>query len=588
MKILYFDIETDGLDRRKNKIHFVAVGNEEKEKILTPEKAVKILNEADLLIGHNILNFDIPVLQREFPEFQPKAVFDTFIASELIYSDLYITDSHAKYYHKLPPRLRGSHSLEAWGFRLNVLKDDFGKRTNWRLTSENKDAFEQYALQDIRVTRALYHYLKPKIDQFKYAFNLEQEVRRIITRQELYGFLFDKEKAQKLVEKLYERLIEIDEELQKAFPPKKVVVGRYKKPNSKKGIKAGDPKIQIVKFNPGSRLHIAERLYEKYGWKSPEITETGQPKINEEILSQLDFPEAKLLTEYLTIQKRLGQLVEGSQAYLKHVQDDGRIHGEVNTLGAVSRRMTHNNPNMAQVPNTHSPYGKEFRELFIVPEGKKLVGIDASGLELRCLAHYMARWDGGEYAKEIVQGDIHTKNQKAAGLPTRDLAKRFIYAFLYGAGNELLGSLVGGDASEGKKLRNKFLKKIPAIKKLQEAVTDKATRVGMIKSLYGVPLVVRQPHKALNLLLQSAGAIVMKQALVIFDQDLQAAGFVPGQDYEFVANVHDEWQLEVNEDIAEEVARIGVEAIKKAGEVLKFRCPLDGEAKIGNNWAETH
>src|SRR5690606_31621074 len=184
-----------------------------------------------------------------------------------------------------------------------------------------------------------------------------------------------------------------------------------------------------------SRTHIYKRLKDKYNWKPKEFTEKGTPKVSEEVLESLPYPEAELLNEYLMIQKRISQLAEGHSAWLKMVRPDGRIYGSVITNGAVTGRMTHNSPNLAQVPAVNVPYGKECRSLFTVPDDRVLVGADASGLELRCLAHYMARFDKGAYARELLEGDIHTANQKAAGLPTRDNAKTFIYAFLYGAGD---------------------------------------------------------------------------------------------------------------------------------------------------------
>jgi DNA polymerase I-like protein with 3'-5' exonuclease and polymerase domains len=235
---------------------------------------------------------------------------------------------------------------------------------------------------------------------------------------------------------------------------------------------------------------------------------------------------------------------------------------------------------MAQIPSVGALYGTECRGLWIVDEGKKLVGIDASGLELRMLAHYMG---DDNYTNEVISGDIHTANQKAAGLTERSQAKTFIYAFLYGAGSPKIGSIVGGGAREGQQLIDKFLRNTPALKRLREAV-EKDSAKGVLTGLDGRKLRVRSTHSALNTLLQGAGAIVMKQALVLLDQKLKAYN-IPAQ---FVANVHDEWQIEVDEWFADTVGRLGVQAIKEAGEFFAMKCPLTGEFKVGNNWAETH
>jgi DNA polymerase I-like protein with 3'-5' exonuclease and polymerase domains len=300
----------------------------------------------------------------------------------------------------------------------------------------------------------------------------------------------------------------------------------------------------------------------------------------------MPYPEAKPLCEYLMIQKRLGQLAEGKEAWVK-LEKNGRIHGRVNTNGAVTGRCTHSNPNMAQVPAVRAPYGKECRELFKVAPGYKMVGADASGLELRCLAHFMGKWDNGAYAKELLEGDIHTANQKAAGLETRDQAKTFIYAFLYGAGDGKIGTIVGKGQEEGARLRANFLKKTPALKYLKEAV-EVASKRGYLLGLDGRKLWIRSEHAALNTLLQSAGALVMKQACVFLDTTISLAGWEWGKDYSFVLNVHDEWQIEVREPLAKWIGETAVEAIREAGKHFNFRCPLDGEYKIGNNWCETH
>ena len=584
-----FDIETDSLD--PTVVYIITVFDMQSEQIMTflnPLEGLNKLNSYDILIGHNVVNFDLPVLAKLY-QFKPREdvqVWDTLIMSRLLFGDLYNFEErfYPQWKLKLPPRLRGSHSLEAWGLRLGELKDTWGEqRTDWVMTSENQEEFLNYARQDTRVTKVLFDFLYPLIQNVWEPFLMETEVAKIIQRQMAYGFAFDIEAAKELLGSYYKEMADIEKELQKAFPPWEEQVGVYKRANKAKGINAGDPKIVKVKFNPGSRKHIALKLQEKYSWTPQKFTELGNPIINDEILNSLDYPEAKLLSRYLNLQKLAGLLAEGNQGVLKHIKADGRVHGTVNTLGAVSRRMTHSSPNVAQMPTD-----SEFRKLFIAPNDNCcLVGIDASGLELRCLAHYLARNDNGVYAHQILQGDIHTYNQQAAGLKTRAQAKRFIYAFLYGAGTSLLAQIAEIPESKGAKLKQKFLNNIQGLPALIEDVQNKA-KGSFIKSLDGVPLFVRDSYKALNLLLQSAGAIVMKRALVILDNSLQSKGLIPGQDYEFVANIHDEWQIQAKKELANIIAEEGVKAIKAAGRFYNFRCPLDGEAKIGMNWAETH
>ena len=416
---------------------------------------------------------------------------------------------------------------------------------------------------------------------------MEHEVAQIIFEQEVAGFAFDTETLAKLYAKLSARKLELETELKEAFPDWQIKTPFTPKVNNKKlGYEKGVPtyKVKQVQFNPGSRDHVADRLKNLRGWKPTEFTNDGKPKVDEMTLSSLPYPEAKLLVEYYTLIKRLGQLGDGSQAWLK-VERGGRIHGSCNTNGAVTGRATHAYPNVAQVPSCGAPYGRECRELFTVPKGKKLVGVDVSGLELRCLAHYMARYDGGAYGEVVVNGDIHTANQEAAGLAERSQAKTFIYGFLYGAGVGKLGEIVGKGAKEGTVLKQRFLKKLPALATLIERVQKAADR-GYIVGLDGRHLKVRSPHAALNVLLQSAGALICKQWMVEFNNALIEQGLK--ESCTQVAWVHDEIQLETREDMADEIGKLAVECIKRAGDVFSIRCPLDGEYNIGDNWAETH
>ena len=285
------------------------------------------------------------------------------------------------------------------------------------------------------------------------------------------------------------------------------------------------------------------------------------------------------------VQKRLGQLSEGKNSWINLVEDDGRIHGSVNTNGAVTGRMTHNYPNVAQTPSVGKPYGAECRTLFTVPQGKKLVGVDVSGLELRMLGHFLAKIDGGEYAREVVEGDIHSKNQEAAGLPTRSAAKTFIYSFLYGAGNAKIGQNIGKGPQAGAKIKAKFLDATPALARLINGV-QKAAERGYLVGLDGRKIHVRAKFAALNTLLQGAGALVCKQWAVEMDKSLEAAGLKDR--CQVVANIHDEHQYECDEEIAEQVAEMSIEAIKAAGRHFNLRVPLDGDANIGDNWCQTH
>jgi len=611
---LVFDIETNGLLDETSLVHSLCIKDVDTGKIwscadhegyVPVEQGVRMLMNAELIIGHNIIKFDLPALQKVYPWFtyDRHKVFDTIVISRLIWpkDDLKQRDFRLTKDGKLPGKLIGRYSLEAWGYRLGNYKGDYkGPWDRW--SKEMQD----YCEQDIEVTHTLFQRIEKK-EWDQRSITLEHQVQFIIARQERYGFLFDQQGAAALYATLVQRKTELEAELQSAFPPWTVETVFIPKVNNKtRGYVKGVPfiKRKTVHFKPSSRQHISKVLKDKYGWEPQEFTDNGEPKVDDDVLSELPYPEAKVLSEFLMVEKRLGQLATGKEAWLKHVKADGRIHGEVTTNGAVTGRMTHAKPNIAQVPGLTDkktgkpmPYGKECRSLFIVPKGKKLVGCDADALELRCLAGYMAKYDGGAYIKTVLEGkkelgtDMHTVNAKALGT-TRDIAKVWFYAFIYGAGDFKLGTILGAPKGKeiewGKRSRARFLKNLPALGTIVEKVKKAVQKRGYLKGLDGRQLRVRSSHSAFNTLLQSAGAVLMKAALVILDEDLQAAGYVPGKNYEFVANVHDEFQIEADEEIADDVGKRAVTAIIRAGEFFSFGCPLNGNADAGGSWAATH
>jgi len=610
---IIFDIETNGLLDTLDTIHCISLqwvheDGTPKGEIFSCNTAGKSayslldalseLKSADCVIGHNIAAFDIPALQKVYSGFKVKDFRDTLLMSTLAFPDMteydFATRKGKGRKPALPGNLTGRHSLEAWGYRLGCWKGDYAARCKAKgidpWAAWNQD-MEDYCRQDVNVTRRLYQLLvSKKLSPESVA--LEHAVAPVLARQHKRGFLFDLDKALELEQQLMGRRVELQDALAAQIEPWQEVKRTFtpKRDDKRRGYQKG---VEVatyreVVFNPASRDHIANRLTALYGWIPQEHTDNGKPKVDEEVLSGLDYPIIPDLLEFFVVNKRLGQLSEGKEAWLNAVAEDDRIHGSVHQNAAVTGRMTHSRPNMAQVPRVGSPYGAECRALFCAPKGKVLVGVDASGLELRCLAHYMARYDDGAYAKVILEGDIHSVNQAAAGLPTRDNAKTFIYAFLYGAGDAKLGSIIGKGQQAGARLRKQFLAELPALDKLVTGVKAVAKQRGWLRGLDGRRLHIRSEHAALNTLLQSAGALVMKQALVMADQRLQTEFGEPGVDYEFVANIHDEFQIEAVETNAAFVGEICTQAIREAGEHFNFRCPLAGEYKIGLNWACTH
>jgi DNA polymerase-1 len=548
-RVVFLDIETT---TDHNQIHLCVTKDQRSGVVECHRKAetlLKTLEDKPLLVAHNGIFFDFPILNRLWnTKIVPSMCIDTLVMSRL-----------------MNPSRENGHSLAAWATSLGTEKIDF-KDFDSGWSQEMQD----YCIRDVEVLEKVYNALLKEKDQNGFSqdsIELEHQVAIIIAKQERNGFKFDLPAAMVLLAGLKDKMVSIETSLQSIFPP--IVTERTSEKTGKR------LKDDVEVFNPGSRQQIAKRLQEK-GWKPTKKTEKGQVIVDESTLAGVDIPEARAIAEYLLIQKRVAMV----ESWIESVSDDNRIHGKVITNGAVTGRMTHSTPNMAQVPSVGSEYGPECRSLFIVEKGYKLVGCDAASLELRMLAHYMK---DEQYAREIVEGDIHTKNQTAAGLETRAQAKTFIYALLYGAGPAKIGKIVGGSAAHGQKLIDTFLRNTPSLKRLRDKV-EKLSVQGSLPGLDGRRLFIRSSHAALNTLLQGAGAIVMKKALVLLDEQLRRNKL----DAKFVVNVHDEFQLEVKEEHAQRVGELAVDSIRKSGVVLGLRCPLDGEYKIGDNWCQTH
>jgi DNA polymerase-1 len=439
--ILVADLESNGLKNTITKIHCMHTieATTEVGRSFNPNNLHEMtpyLNKADALVFHNGIDYDVPVIRMFYPDLREDIkIIDTLVLSRLVYPDLFDFDKRLVREGRLPAYLTGSHGLKAWGYRLGEHKGEYGDRENaWE---HYDDEMLEYCVQDVVVTLKLYKVLIRKIAEFGYGeplIRLEHDIQYWMTQLNEQGFKFDVEKAQALHIDLLSQVGELRFALIEKYGswyvsngitvPKRSV--RYKD-RLKGDIVLGAPytKIKLIEFNPSSRDHIAKKLME-HGFHPTEFTDSGKPKIDDEILEDCDIPEADLIKRYLVVQKRLSQLAEGKQAWLTAVTDKGFIHPTINPLGAITTRATHSKPNIGQVPAVGKPYGAECRELFTVPDGWVLFGSDASGLELRCLAHYMSKYDLGKYIKEVLDGDVHTTNQLAAGLPDRGAAKRFI------------------------------------------------------------------------------------------------------------------------------------------------------------------
>jgi hypothetical protein len=629
---LVYDIETNGFLDVLDRIHCIAIRDIDTAEVFSfadrrqtdkyPDisEGLEVLSEADLLIAHNGISFDHQAILKCHPDFKTRAMyFDTMILSRAVFTNLADSDYKKWRRGKFPSHLlRKPHSLEAWGHRLGDPKDQF--EGPWDAWSQ---AMHDYCIQDTSPCYGLYTVIQDrKVPEM--VIETELELAWYLQDQYKNGFPFNVKAATDLYGQLLPKRVEIEQNLRgivapwyvggKVKVPKKTIV--YK---AKPSIHAGAPytPIKLVEFNPSSRKHVARFFQTKYGWKPQEFTDNGEIKVDDDIIGALPYPEAKPVTEYLLLDKRIGSLAEGKGAWLKLVTPEGRIHGDVNQSGAPTHRASHSNPNMTAVPKVcqikgctktechkpqpgHSPFGYQCRGLFGVPDGWRQVGVDVSGLELRVLSHFMAKYDGGAYMKIVLDGDIHTENWNA-GKPyivTRDMAKTFIYAFIYGAGDWKLGHICRPQASEeektaiGRKLRAHFLKNLPALKEVVELVHLKVDEKKPFVLPSGHLVYPKSKHSALNYLIQSTGAIVCKRWLYHVNREARAMGLRNGWqgDYAPLVWAHDETQTAVRDrdGLPEVYGNMQVSLIPRVQEDLKLRVPLTGEAKYGFNWADTH
>ena len=539
------DIEADSLN--PTKVHCVVAKDVDTGKVYPfPPDLLHGFRDWSLgvkqFIMHNGISFDAPVLNRLLgTNIKPHQIVDTLILSQL-----------------LNPIRDNGHSLEAWGNRLAMPKGDV-------------DTFEvytpdmlEYCKQDVHITHKLFEVLQKEGRGFsKSSVYLEHQVRLIIYQQEKNGFYLDMQKAMSLYNKLRDEANGLEKWAVTTFDPTVVEL---------------KTKTKYIPFNIGSRQQIAERLME-LGWKPKQHTDKGNIIINEAVLDTIELPEAKKFSRFFLLQKRIAQI----KSWIEACDDtDGRVHGRVMTLKTITGRMSHHSPNMAQIPAVRSPYGKECRDCWTVdnPYTHSIVGTDASGLELRCLAHLM---NDATFTDILLTGDIHTHNMQMAGLTDRDQAKTFIYAFMYGAGASKIGQIVGAGAKEGQQLINKFLSSMPALKRVRDSVT-KAANKGMIKGIDGRLLHIRSPHSALNTLIQGAGAVVCKVWLINMIKRIRRMGV----DAKLVASIHDEYQFEVLNKDVKRFGQLTKDAMKDTEKQLHMKCPLDNEWKVGRTWAQTH
>lgn len=646
MRRLLFDLEGNGLLPDLTRIHCICATDVDTGQPVGawgPDsigEALAVLASADKLIAHFGIGYDFPALAKTHKFVVPEAKqVDTVVISRLKFPNLPELDgrfSETRIKKGLPPmgKDHGKHTIAAWGVRLGLpkLHSDIEDWSAW--TPE----MQERCVGDVATCLRLWKYLNPDAMSQR-AIELEHRVARLCRKITEAGWPFDTQKATTLHVALAEEKAKLEAELKREFGRWVVNKGEWepKVNNAKLGYAKGckATRIEVIEFNPGSRKHI-ERCLRASGWEPTEFTDSGQAKLSEEVIDSIaaDYPQAKNLTRYLMVDKRLGQLANGEQAWLKHVKDDGRIHAEYNPMGAITSRASHFNPNIAQVPALASTYGKECRDLFHVPEdwGNEL-GADMAGLEGRCFAHYLAKYDNGAYGEALLTGDPHwavvlavgfaqgarDKNNQLHTIVRESGAKRLFYAMLYGSGDEKAGRIILEAARQARKTNAdwghvythffgddeapspKVLKKVGAkakrdviqgiegFEQLKRTIANLSDS-GFLPGLDGRRLPVRSQHAALNTLLQSAGAILCKQWICDAYDTLLAGGLRWGWDGDFVflGWIHDEVQVACRNGLGERIGRIITDAARGSGSAFKFRIALDSEFKLGHSWADTH
>lgn len=628
MSKLFLDLEADGLLINASTVHCIVLKDQKTSEIFQYgpdqiQEGVKHLKGADLLIGHNISLYDLPLLQRLYDlDWEDIPVADTMIWSRLLN----------------PDRL-GGHSLGAWGQYLGHAKDDFKKTFHDKydyyeeIREEVKGSqvlkkvlvkpnpFEKYTpemgaycVQDVEVTETLHDHLLPKISKYSEALSLEHKFAYIISQQILNGFTLDITFTLNLLKGFKDEYTQLYNKLSETLPPIRID-GMYNTvkrdgrliDKTADGFRYITPKTELVKehiwkykeANPQSRQQLVDFFITKYGWRPTKKTEKGEWAIDESVLETMPYPEAQDVKQMFYLNKKIA-MIDGPGGWLKFVTPEGRVHGGMITTGAVTGRARHSKPNMANISRRR---GIEMREAWVPREGWDLISCDADQLEARCLAHFTTPYDDGDLRHLILEGDLHAQNRDYCGFqpgkPGRETAKTFLYAMMYGGGNLKLGSIVASETpdmtfgpnqliSKGKKARDAISDSMYGLKALNKVLNMTLQQRDYLIGLDGRPLHIRSQHAALNTLLQSAGALIMKQCLIYFWGLCKKAGYIHSVDWGLVANVHDEAVLECRAEISQDMVQLFSEAMVLTERHFSFKCPLTAEGKIGPNWRSVH
>lgn len=653
MKIVVSDIETNGLegsdklwlcggkDLTTGEIHKFENCHEDP---VSKAAAIKWYESADLIIGHNFIQFDAVMLNKLLKPrlIDPKKVIDTLIVSRLVDYDI-----------DIPKGAKSPHSLQAWGMRMGKHKGDYHD------FSQFTDEMVEYWYQDIEVTSALYERFHDTIWNPDWSLSLrtEHNLQIELVRTQYYGFYFDKVKAEFLLNSVQQKMKTLEDQFQIDFPPKMEEVNRIQYRLKKDGTEMatvtkakeryamttldGDELVchDWIEFKPGSSRDRIDVLWDA-GWTPVDRTKTaiafsrlkvGDPygkkvksmdkafynekkadldrygfTVSEANLGTLpeDAPTgAKALAQWLTLEGRRSSLVE----WINQVGDDNRIHGRIQHIGAWTGRCAHKDPNTANISSpfhgdaktavdeVKKQYDVHLRACWTVPSGSWLVGTDADGIQLRVLADYLWRhFDADQYAQAIMTGkkedetDIHNLNKNALAVPhgTRDMAKTFIYAWLLGAGVAKTAQILKVNQKEAQDARTRFEMSIDGLYNLKNRLIPYVAEQGYFTGYDGRKVVVPNQHKTLAGILQNGESCLMKHTLLRWHDVARKEGI----NFKMVGFIHDEYQVEVigTKEEAERLGQIQAQCMLDVGQELGFKIPTPGSYDIGKNWAETH
>lgn len=596
-----FDIEADNLVDDVTKVHCMSFSIDGEEPVCYTDiaKCLSILDKSDVLIGHNIIGYDFVVLRKLF-HWEPAShqkVMDTLPLAQLVWPDIVNKDMDLV---DFPKKYWGKYSLRSFGHRMGMHKGDV---ESFSLYTE---AMGEYCKQDVRITYQLYEMLKI-LNASADAADLEMAFAQLAQDMHENGIAFNTRKAYDLLEILEGVKLKCLDQVSSLVPPsvremktpeywEDTVTGvQYPTKASAPtaafpDLKRGPNKKKVTPFNPNSRQQVAKYLMSQ-GWKPVNKTITGQPRVDEGTLTAIEgIPAAKVLADLYRCSKMLGMLADGKEAWIKvakpNARNEPRIHPTLKPLGAISGRTSCVRPNLQQVPSARLPYGKECRELFCAGPGYVLVGCDAKSLEVRCFAHYMAKYDSGDFARQVVKGDVHQENADMMNCE-RAVAKNTFFALIYGASPKKIAKMLDIDLVHAENLVSRLFRERPAMRHLINAVKTAAERKGYLQGLDGRKLIPRSPHSSVNLLVQAAGACVSKKAaLNVGDAIVRNKWGCLG--VKFVGFIHDEILLEAPQHKAASVLDTACTAFRDTTEHFNLRCPMDGEGAIGETWYDIH